>query len=223
MTRVAIVTARPASGDDLHARHARSLALGLAEAGLFVEHLAADHALAPRLWDSVRQRARAFDVVHVLGIRALPAVFAAHGRTRAVVVSPQSGPGPISMLRRLLNMPSGRASRALLEMADRIVCSSPAESARMAQIVPRAGERMRVVPLGVDTASVRHSEPLPGVTVSQLASSDAVKFSVPPPVLATETVRAAGLAAPTVPENDSEVGETLRLGGGGGPAGAPNT
>src|SRR5215207_2789055 len=105
MTRVAVVTARPPTGDDLHAMHARGLALGLSEAGLHVEHLAADHAVAPRLWETVRQRARGFDVVHVLGVRALPAVFAAHGRTRAVVVSPQSGPAPISVLRKLLNMP----------------------------------------------------------------------------------------------------------------------
>jgi glycosyltransferase involved in cell wall biosynthesis len=171
MTRIAIVTARPATGDDLHARHARGLALGLSEAGLSVEHLAADHAVAPRLWESVRQRARAFDIVHVLGVRALPAVFAAHGRSRAVVVSPQSGPGPISALRRLLNMPSGRASRALLEMADRIVCSSLSESERMTQIVPRAGSRMRVVPLGVDTLSVRLAEPLPGAARTIVALS----------------------------------------------------
>jgi glycosyltransferase involved in cell wall biosynthesis len=171
VTRVAIVTARPPTGDDLHARHARGLALGLAEAGLHVEHLAADHAVAPRLWESVRQRARTFDVVHVLGVRALPAVFAAHGRSRAVVVSPQAGPSPISVLRRLLSMPSGRASRALLEMADRIVCASAAESERMAQVVPRAGGRMRVVPLGVDTASVRLAEPLPGASKKIVALS----------------------------------------------------
>lgn len=171
MTRVAVVTARPPTGDDLHARHARGLALGLADAGLHVEHLAGDHAVAPRLWETVRQRARAFDVVHVLGIRALPAVFAAHGRTRAVVVSPLSGPGPISALRRLLNMPSGRASRALLEMADRIICATPAESERMGQIVPRAGSRMRVVPLGIDTASVRMAEPLPGAAKKLVALS----------------------------------------------------
>ena len=69
----------------------------------------------------------------------------------------------------------------------------------------------------------RGAVPVPGVTVSQVASSEAVKFSVPPPVLATDSVLAAGLAAPAVPENDSDVGETLRFGGGGGPAGAPKT
>jgi glycosyltransferase involved in cell wall biosynthesis len=171
VTRVAIVTVRPPMGDDIQARHVRGLALGLTDAGLHVEHLAAEHALAPRLWETVRHRARGFDVVHVLGVRALPAIFAAHGRSRSVVVSPQSGPGPISMLRKLLNMPSGRASRALLEMADRIVCSTAAESERMAQIVPHSGGRMRVVPLGVDTASVRFAEPLPGAAKTILALS----------------------------------------------------
>jgi glycosyltransferase involved in cell wall biosynthesis len=160
--KVAIVTTRPPLGDDLRTRHAAGVVAGLRAAGLEVEHLAADHAVAPRFWEGVRHRARAFDVVHALGVGALPAVFAAHGRSRAVVVSPQSDPGPISVLRRLLNKPSGRASRALLEMADRIVCSTASESLRLREIVPRASERMRVVPLGVDTASIRLAEPLPG-------------------------------------------------------------
>jgi glycosyltransferase involved in cell wall biosynthesis len=160
--RVAIVTARPPVADDLRGRHAGGLARGLQDAGLHVEHLVADHTVAPRLWETLRLRARSFDVVHVLGVRALPAVFAAHGRAGAVVVSPQSDPGPISVLRRLLTKPSGRASRALLEMADRIVCSTAAETQRLSQIVPGATARMRVVPLGVDTASIRLAEPLPG-------------------------------------------------------------
>jgi glycosyltransferase involved in cell wall biosynthesis len=160
--RVAIVTTRPQSGDELRARHAVGVAAGLRAAGLEVEHLVADHAVAPRFWEGVRHRARAFDVVHALGVGALPAGFAAHGRSRAVVVSPQSDPGPISVLRRLLNKPSGRASRALLEMADRIVCSTVSESLRLMQVVPRATERLRVVPLGVDTASILLAEPVPG-------------------------------------------------------------
>ncbi len=160
--RVAIVTARPSVADDVRARHAGGMAAGLRAAGLEVEHLAADHALAPRLWESVRMRARTFDVVHVLGVRALPAVFAAHGRARAVVVSPQTDPGPITALRRLLNRPSGRASRALLEMADRVVCSTSSEMQRLGHVVPAAASRMRVVPLGVDTAAIRLAEPLPG-------------------------------------------------------------
>ena len=160
--RVAIVTARPPTGDDMRTRHAAGLTAGLRAAGLQVDHLTADHAVAPRLWESIRVRARTFDVVHVHGIRALPAVFAASGRSRAVVVSPQADPGPISVLRRLLVKPSGRASRALLEMADRIVCSTASESMRLSQVVPTAHERMRVVPLGVDTSSIRLAEPLPG-------------------------------------------------------------
>ena len=162
--RVAIVTTRPPMGDDLRTRHAAGVAAGLRAAGIDVEHLSAEHAVAPRFWESVRQRARAFDVVHALGIGALPAVFAAHGRSRAVVVSPQSDPGPITILRRLLNKPSGRASRALLEMADRIVCSTASESLRLTQIVPGATDRLRVVPLGVDSASIRLAEPLPGAS-----------------------------------------------------------
>ena len=75
---------------------------------------------------------------------------------------PQADPGPISVLRRLLVKPSGRASRALLEMADRIVCSTASESMRLSHVVPSAHERMRVVPLGVDTSSIRLAEPLPG-------------------------------------------------------------
>jgi glycosyltransferase involved in cell wall biosynthesis len=169
--RVAVVTARPPAGDDPRSRHASGVAAGLRRAGLDVEHLAADHAVAPRLWEAVRHRAAAFDIVHVVGIRALPAVFAAHGRARGIVVSPQDDQGPVSMLRRLLNRPSGPASRALLEMADRIVCSTEAETQRLGRIVPAAFERMRVVPLGVDTAAIRRAQPLPGAAEVLLALS----------------------------------------------------
>src|SRR4051794_12804698 len=65
-------------------------------------------------------------------------------------------------------------------------------------------------------------EPVPdaGVTPSQLALSDAVQDSVPPPELLTVSVLAAGLAPPAVPLNASEAGETDSAGGDGGD-GAP--
>jgi hypothetical protein len=60
--------------------------------------------------------------------------------------------------------------------------------------------------------------PLPGVTDSHGASSDALKLKVPPPVFATESVLAAGLAAPASTLNDSAAGATPSAGAGGAAA-----
>src|SRR5688500_669725 len=73
------------------------------------------------------------------------------------------------------------------------------------------------------TLRSRGAVPLAGVTVSHDASSEAVKDRVPPPVLVTLTVLAAGFAPPTVPPNVSDAGSVASTGGGGGPAGVPNT
>ena len=48
--------------------------------------------------------------------------------------------------------------------------------------------------------------PLAGETLSQLALSDAVQLIVPPPVLLTDSVLAAGLAPPAVALNDRLAG-----------------
>ena len=55
--------------------------------------------------------------------------------------------------------------------------------------------------------------PLVGDRLSQLALSDAVQFSVPPPALLTDSVLAAGLAPPAVALNDRLAGVTDSAGG----------
>jgi hypothetical protein len=55
-----------------------------------------------------------------------------------------------------------------------------------------------------------------GVTANQLALELAITASVPDPVLVTDTVCAAGLAAPCVPVKETVDGLTAKAGGGGG-------
>src|SRR3954463_12364592 len=66
------------------------------------------------------------------------------------------------------------------------------------------------------TVSVAGAVALAGVTASHAASSDAVTSSVPPPVLVTATVLAAGLVPPAAAVKASVVGETDSAGGVGG-------
>ena len=66
------------------------------------------------------------------------------------------------------------------------------------------------------TVSVAGAVALAGVTASHAASSDAVTSSVPPPVLVTATVLAAGLVPPAVAVKARVVGETDSAGGVGG-------
>src|SRR6185312_13919325 len=70
--------------------------------------------------------------------------------------------------------------------------------------------------LGV-TVIVPAPLPLAGETASQLALSEAVQLSVPPPALDTLSVLAAGLAPSCVPLNDRLAGLTARVGGDGAP------
>src|SRR4051812_6497333 len=65
------------------------------------------------------------------------------------------------------------------------------------------------------TAIVPAPVPLAGATLSQLAFSDAVQFSEPPPVFVTLSVLAAGLEPPCVPLNDRLEGLTANIGGDG--------
>ena len=65
-----------------------------------------------------------------------------------------------------------------------------------------------------DTDGLEGAVPLAGATVSQVWSSDAVKFSEPPPVFVTFTVCAAGLAPPWVALNARLAGVTARAGAG---------
>jgi hypothetical protein len=66
------------------------------------------------------------------------------------------------------------------------------------------------------TVTVPLCVPLAGESDSHVASSLAVQFRVPPPVLVTEIVFAAGLAPPCVAENDKLAGEADNTGGVGG-------
>jgi hypothetical protein len=66
------------------------------------------------------------------------------------------------------------------------------------------------------TVTVPEFVPLAGATLSQLAFSDAVQSSEPPPVFEIDSVLAAGLAPPCVAENDSAEGDTDSAGGVGG-------
>src|SRR4051794_29163242 len=67
------------------------------------------------------------------------------------------------------------------------------------------------------TVTVPEFVPPAGDTLSQLALSEAVQFSVPPPGLLTASVLAAGLAPPAVAANDRLAGLTERAGACGTP------
>src|SRR5256885_1055655 len=66
------------------------------------------------------------------------------------------------------------------------------------------------------TVSVAGAVALAGVTASHAASSDSVTSSVPPPLLVTATVLAAGLGAPAVAVKARLEGVTDSAGGVGG-------
>ena len=66
------------------------------------------------------------------------------------------------------------------------------------------------------TVTVAGAVPLDGLTESHDADSASVKLRVPPPVLVTSKVCAAGFAPPSVAVKDRLLFETASAGGGGG-------
>jgi glycosyltransferase involved in cell wall biosynthesis len=120
-----------------------------------------DYAIAPELWAYLRRQAASFDLIHVHGYRALPAVLPARPSRRPLVFSPYYHMVPLTRLRRLARHPYRQLARRAITSVDLAVCASRAEATELRATVPSLRDRIEVVPPGADIAAIQAAEPLP--------------------------------------------------------------
>jgi glycosyltransferase involved in cell wall biosynthesis len=161
-------------------RRVGALASGLARRGLQVEVLTQDYerglpsvselegvvvrrfaapisdqrvAVAPRLWDHLRRTARTFGVVHVHGADAPLGLAVLRARPARLVITPHFAP------ERLLRWPYTHLTRAMVDRAAGVVCTSDTQAESLRGAFPWASARIQVVPDGADVAAIRSTRP----------------------------------------------------------------
>jgi glycosyltransferase involved in cell wall biosynthesis len=120
-----------------------------------------DFAVAPELWAYLRRQAPSYDVIHVHGHRALPAVLPGRLARRPLVFSPYYHMVPLTRLRRIARQPYRHLARRAISAAALAVCVSQAEATQLQAAVPELKGRIEVVPPGADAAAIRAAEPMP--------------------------------------------------------------
>lgn len=165
-------------------RHVDQLARGLARRGAQVEVLIQDRprrlphvfefdgvvhrrfaasigtagfAIAPGLWKHLRRTAGSLDVAHVHSVHPSLALAVALAGPRHLVFTPHA---PIQ---HLVRWPYARVSRAVVDHAAETVCTSTVEGDLLCGRFPWAASRIRVVPKGVDVATIQAARSFPGV------------------------------------------------------------
>jgi glycosyltransferase involved in cell wall biosynthesis len=180
--KVALVTSSYLPHSNGRERHVHELARGLARRGAQVEVLVQGAvrgvptlaegggvvvrrfptvvgpgrlATAPGLWDRLRVAAETFDVADVHTARTPLAQMVARAGFRPLVFTPHA---PV---KRLVRWPYARAMRAVAGDAAQIVCRSNVEADLLRGRFPWAGDRIAIVPTGVDAGAIRAARPFP--------------------------------------------------------------
>ena len=119
--------------------------------------------LSPRLTlAGVAAPAGGADITHVHSYHASAGFAAIGGRHRPLVFTPHYHGTGHSPLARGLHRGYRLIGRAMLTAADAVICVSEAERAALVRDFPAVADRVRVIPNGVDRATIRAAEPFPG-------------------------------------------------------------
>ena len=117
------------------------------------------YAVMPRLWTELRRSAGDFSVVHAHSYHALPALAATLARPQRLVFTPHFHGTGHSPLRTWLHRPYRKIGRLVFDAADVVICVSNAEATLVAEMFPRAMDRLTVIPNGVDVDAIRAAIP----------------------------------------------------------------
>lgn len=110
-------------------------------------------AVTRKLWDRLQANSDTYDLVDV-HTRSTPlALTVARTRVRRLMFTPGAS------IETFLGWPYARATRAVISSSSRIVCRSEADRVLVCDAVPRAADRVHVVPDGVDTVGLTGAEP----------------------------------------------------------------
>ena len=101
------------------------------------------------------------DITHVHSYHASSGFAAIAGVRRPIVFTPHYHGSGHSALARGLHRGYQLAGRAMFAAADAVICVSDAERAALVRDFPGIAERIRVIPNGVDRATIRTAAPFP--------------------------------------------------------------
>jgi glycosyltransferase involved in cell wall biosynthesis len=110
----------------------------------------------------LRSRVAAYDVVHAHNYHALPALMAASAKPRGFVFTPHYHGASASRFRDALHRVYRLPGRRIMQRAAAVICVSSAEAAKVRRDFPAVGDRVRVIPNGVDRTRLRDAEPFAG-------------------------------------------------------------
>lgn len=117
--------------------------------------------VAPGLWRHLSRTARGFDVVHAHNYHAVPALAAARSSPAGIVFTPHYHGTSASAFRRLLHRPYRHAGRRIIDSAGAVICVSRLESDLLVRHFPAAGDRITVIPNGVEMQMISAAQPMP--------------------------------------------------------------
>ncbi len=115
--------------------------------------------ISPALRSYVK-KAGGYDVVHAHGYHAFPAYFAASAKASKFIFTPHYHGHGHTPLRNLLLKPYAFLGRRIFERADRVVCVSGFEKDLVCRDF-RCGDKVTVIPNGVNKAEFKDLEPYP--------------------------------------------------------------
>ena len=115
---------------------------------------------APSLYGYMRKN-KSFDVVHVHGYHAMPALLASGAKAPAFIFTPHYHGHGHTPLRNLLLKPYGFFAKRIFERANRVVCVSEFEKGLVCRDFPAQCAKITVVPNGVNKEEFKGVEPWP--------------------------------------------------------------
>lgn len=115
---------------------------------------------APGLWRELQVRRRSYDVFHAHNYHSLAALAPASIRVRPFVFTPHFLGTGLTAMSRLLHRPYRPFGRLIMSAAARVVCVSVPERRLLEASFPRAGERVTVIPNGVDADAILAASPI---------------------------------------------------------------
>ncbi|MGO8907173.1 MAG: glycosyltransferase family 4 protein [Solirubrobacteraceae bacterium] len=134
-----------------------------ARKGIHVRHFrtggGTGYAASYAIWSHLRRHGHAYDLVHAHGYPTLPAVIAGRGFFGRLVFSPRHDGAQRSSIGQRSLSPYRQLGRTALASADLVICSSHAEAAGVARLVPAIAPRVRIVSDGIDVDAIANARP----------------------------------------------------------------
>ena len=181
-----------------------------------------NYALSPSLWLYLGRFGSRYDVVHAHAYHALPALAAAVTKRSALVFTPHYHGTGHSRFRKLLHPPYRTAGGLIFARADRVIAVSPPEAELILRHFPAVGERLVVIPNGVDQQALMDAQPFaePRTVVLSAGRIEAYKqvdktvaavAHLPDDFVLRVTGDGAGRAAAEAVARESGVGERVQF------------